>query len=271
MHKTDTRLPFADRNDMSIWLPDTVEGPLPVIIYSPGFGAGKEIEPGPVLDLCRAAVRASMAFLTFTPYGWPETGGADSEFTYGRWSSNIEDIYRWVSEQKWADSDRVGCFAVSSGTTAAIRYAQRSNDLKFVISVATCLSLHVGMGDSPVRRAMQDLLEDQTGEIPEYFGKKVAAKFYTDSVCNAPIFRMEQTKCPIFFLQGTKDNIWRRSDAWLGFEALKRCGLPAKYKEVVNGDHGLSEHAAECVSECMNWLNEIGIVCTAAGAKQSDQ
>lgn len=260
MPKIDLRLSFGDRNDMSIWRPNVHDERVPVIIYSPGYGGGKDLGAGIASELCTAAVAASIAFVSFTPFGWPETGGEDADFTYGRWSKNIEDIFHWLREQDWADAGRIGTFGVSSGTTTAIRYAQRSQDLKFVISVATCLSVHVGMSDSPVRRCMQELLVDKTGVIPEYFGKKVTDKFYIDSVCNAPIFRMNQTKCPIFFLQGTKDNIWRRSDAWLGHEELKRAGLPTKYKEIIDGDHNLSEHMSEGVAETMQWLHEIGIV-----------
>jgi len=260
MIKVDLRLPFGDHNDLSIWRPKEQAGRLPVIIYSPGFSGGKDLGTGLAFELCAAAVAASMAFVSFTPFGWPETGGADADFTYGRWSQNIEDIFHWLSEQSWVDAARVGCVAFSSGTTTAIRYAQRSPDLKYVISVATCLSVHVGMNDSPVRRGMQELLVEKTGVIPDYFGKKVSEKFYIDSICNAPVFRMAETKCPVFFLQGTKDNLWRRSDAWIGHEALLRAGLPTKYVEVVGGDHGLSEHTAQGVAESMQWLRELGMV-----------
>jgi dipeptidyl aminopeptidase/acylaminoacyl peptidase len=269
MRKSDLRLPFGDRNDISVWRPNVCDGRVPVIIYSPGYGGGKDLGVGIAFELCSAAVSASMAFVSFTPFGWPETGGEDSEFTYGRWSQNIEDIYHWLCQQSWADPARVGCFAISSGTTTAIRYAQRSSDLKFVISIATCLTIHVGMSDSPVRRSMQELLVEKTGVIPEYFGKKVTGKFYIDSICNAPVFGMNQTKCPIFFLQGTKDNIWRRSDAWIGHEALKRAELPTKYKEIVDGDHSLSEHMREGVTESMNWLREIGILPDSASPRSS--
>lgn len=260
MLKLDLRLPFGDRNDLSVWRPETPGGRLPVIIYSPGFGGTKDLGQGMAAALCAAAVAESMAFVSFTPYSWPATGGKDAEFTYGRWSKNLEDIVRWLVRQPWADPDRVGCLAISSGTTTALRYAQRSADLKFVISIATCLSIHVGMNDSPVRRAMEALLVENSRKVPDYFGKKVTKKFYIDSLCNAPVFRMNQTKCPVFFLQGAKDNLWRRSDAWIGHETLKRACLPTKYLEIAGGDHGLSEGARKGTAESLKWLRELGIL-----------
>ena len=262
MHKQDVKLPFGDHNEMCIWRPDA-QGPLPVMIYSPGFNAGKDISPNKVptmATVCNAVVDAAMAFVSFTPYSWPGTGGEDSEFTYGRWSKNIEDIYHWLCDQDWVDPERIGCFAVSSGSTTAVRYAQRASDLKFIVSVATCLSLHVGMGDPPIRRGMQEILKHKTGNIPPYHGKKVSEAFYIDSVAESPIFNMQATRCPIFFMQGSRDNFWRQADAWMGYQALRQYDLPAKYLLVKGGDHWLSGHSQFCAEQTLEWLRELGIL-----------
>ena len=250
---------MGDRNEISVYLPDPAAGRMPVIIFSPGFGGTREIG-GSALKLCEEATKAGMAFVSFSPFSFGATEGADSDFTYGRWSSNLEEILAWVRGQPWADAGRIGCFAISSGTTAAIRYAQRSDDLRFVISVATSLSIHVGMNDSPHRRFLTEALARGSEEVPMYFGKKVGRAFYIDAELHAPIFDMPKTRCPVFFLQGAEDNLWRRSDAWMGWQAMLRAGLPVKYLEVAGGDHGLDARADLCARESLGWLREIKIL-----------
>jgi len=253
------RLPSGDRVDLCVYRADREEGRSPVIIFSPGFGGTKEIG-GSALKVCEEATGAGMVFISFSPFSFGATEGADGDFTYGRWSTNIEEILRWVRAQPWADPGRIGCFAISSGTTAAIRYAQRSDDLRFVISVATCISIHVGMSDSPHRRFLSEALARGSDEVPPYFGKTVGRAFYVDAETGAPVFDMPKTRCPVFFLQGADDNPWRRSDAWMGWQVMLHAGLPVKYKEVPGGDHGLDNRADLCAEEILGWLREIGIL-----------
>ena len=129
-----------------------------------------------------------------------------------------------------------------------------------MISVATSISIHVGMSDCPHRRFLVEALERQSAEVPIYFGKAVGRGFYVDAETNAPVFSMERTRCPVLFLQGGKDNLWRRSDAWMGWQAMLRAGLPAKYVDLPEGDHGLDNVVEACARECLGWLREISVL-----------
>jgi len=259
MIRKDVALAYKDRNDISYYLPEKIMAKIPVVILSPGYGGTKELE-GTDYALCKELTKLSIAFVAFSPFSFGETKGDDKDFSYGRWSDNLEDVCRWVMQQEWADVNRIGCYAVSSGTTAAIRYAQRSNDLKFIVSVATSLSLHVGMNDSPILKYLRIKLANSDEKFPDYFGKKVSETFYVDSIIGNPIFKIGDIKCPVFYLQGKKDNIWRRTDALIGYEIMKENGQQTKYVEIENGDHLLYETPDDCIKETVNWLKEIQII-----------
>ena len=82
----------------------------------------------------------------------------------------------------------------------------------------------------------------------------------SDLIGGAPIYRLHTITCPIFFLQGGADNIYRRSDACLGYELLRSHGLPTAYREIDGGDHVLGNVAREGVDAVLAWLREIAFL-----------
>jgi pimeloyl-ACP methyl ester carboxylesterase len=252
-------LDAGDHNVGEAYLPDRRDGRLPVLIYCHGWNGNRELRPctQALLDRC---FPAGVGMVTFDFYGCGSTGGDYSRMTYGRWAANLEDVVDWVKEQEWADPSRVGCFAISSGTTAALRLAATTQKVCFVISVATALGLFIDMPNGPGRVLVDQWDELAGGGTAEVFGTRFTLDFFRDFIGRAPVYDLASITCPVFFLQGMLDNPWRRADAWLGCRVLEARGSPVRYRELPNGRHGLDEVADQCAEEVMAWLREINMV-----------
>jgi acetyl esterase/lipase len=249
----------GDQNSGTIYRPDSIKNNIPMIIYCHWWGGNRTLNPS-TNKLCEKAVELGIGMITFDFFGCGETGGDYSQMTYGRWKENLSNIFSWVLNQEWVDKEKVGCFCISSGTIAALRFAQEDERIAFIISIATCLSLNIIMPNGPGKLFIDnfDLLMDN-GTV-NFAGIEFGIDFYKDCIGKAPIYRLSELKCPVFFLQGQLDNIYRRTDAWIGFEIMKKNNLPVKYMELDGGDHGLDSVPERCAAESIKWLKEIGII-----------
>lgn len=54
--------------------------------------------------------------------------------------------------------------------------------------------------------------------------------------------------------------MYRRSDAWLGYEVLRSHGLPASYREIEAGDHALANVPREGADAVLAWLHEMAFL-----------
>lgn len=255
------RLDTGDRNVGTAYLPDTATGRLPVVIYCHGWGGSQKLTP-PLLALAKLLESRPAALVAFDFFGCGETGGDYSQMTYGRWHANLAEVFAWVTAQPWADPARIGTWGISSGTTAALRHAIDTPACAFVISTATCLGAFIGMPNPPGRILAEHLDELAAGKTVELFGTPFGREFYHDFLTKAPVYDLrdlsmsgERALCPVFFLQGAIDNVWRRTDAWLGHQLLKARG--SKHFEMENGDHGLDSVAEAAAQEAFSWLQEI--------------
>lgn len=260
MYTYDFKLDSGDKNVGTVYLPDKNNMSRPVIIYCHGWGVTRSLNPS-TKKLMEEALANNMAFVTFDNYGCGDTGGDFSKMTYGRWAKCVEAVYDWVAQQDFSDNSCIGCFSISSGTTAAIRFAQNTDKPNFIISVATCITSHIGMGAGGPCKVMMDHLETlMGGGTTEFFEVQFPIEFFKDELQNTPIYFMDKIKCPVFFLQGLSDNQWRISDARFGYYQMQKNGLITKHYEIEGGDHGLDECPEVCAEKSMEWLKEIGII-----------
>lgn len=98
------------------------------------------------------------------------------------------------------------------------------------------------------------------GGTVELYGVQFGLDFFKNFIGQSPIYHLREAKCPLFFLQGEADNVFRRSDARLGYEILKSRGLPAHYLEIEQGKHALENVPQESTSAILTWLHDIGIL-----------
>ncbi len=259
MNQFDFKLETGDRNSGTVYLPETVDHKLPVVIYCHGWGVNRKLGPS-VHSLCAALTEASAALVAFDFWGCGETGGSYRQMSYGRWTANLKDVFDWVALQAWADPHKIGCFGISSGTRPALRLAEECPATAFVVSVATCLGLFIGMPHGPGQILVENWDTLIGGGTAEVFGIPFGLDFFKDFIGGAPVYDLKRIACPVFFLQGAADNPWRRSDAWTGYQVMKKNGLAAKYLEIEAGDHGLDNLPERCAQEVMAWLREIGIL-----------
>ena len=250
----DFQLASNDRVCGTVYLPDDSTTPLPVVVYCHGWGGSRSLPPV-VASLWRLLESEPAALVAVDFFGCGQTGGDYGQMSYGRWHTNLAEVFDWIMRQPWADPQRIGCFAISSGTTAAFRHGIASPDCAFIVSVATCIGAFIGMPNPPGRIFAENaraLLEGKTASV---FGTAFSQEFFHDFLTEAPVYRLRSIVCPVFFLQGADDNPWRRADAWLGFQLLKEQG--AKYMEIPGGDHGLDRVADIAAGAAMEWLREI--------------
>ena len=254
----DFKLTTGDKNAGTVYLPDDYDGTLPVIVYSHGWGGDRSY--GNVL---RKLFPQKIAWVTFDYYGCGETGGDYRQMTYRRWKENLAEVITWVSEQPFADMNRLGCYAFSSGSTSALRLAAEDDRIKYMISVGTCISAHIGMGSGGPTKLLADNLESlRSGGTAQIFGVDFPLDFYIDTISNAPIQKhiLGNVKCPVLFLQGGADNVYRCADAKMAYDLLRYDDVPAKHIEIENGNHGLDNVADEAAKVAVDWLMDIGVL-----------
>ena len=141
------RLKGGDRNFCRLYLPYKGAKNIPVIIYCHGwtsrFYGGGRILGGAPLAVRDLAIKNGMAFLAFDNFGEWRTWGNNRYFTHARWGEGVNAAYEWVIKSGLSTEGKIGCFGISSGTTAAIRAEQKYNKLAFIVSVATCISNNI--------------------------------------------------------------------------------------------------------------------------------
>ena len=190
--------------------------------------------------------------VTFDNYACGETGGSDAEITFDRWGKDIAAVYRFVQCLPGTDWRRVGLIGISSGSEAALRCAISYETPAFIVSIATCVSPNYGNWPAEVLCRELDAL--QRGETARLLRASVSLKFFLDAVGRAPIYRIGEVKCPVFFLQGQADNAKRRGDALMGYEYMKKAGLRCKHLEIPAGNHGLDNVVDQRSKAIRSWL-----------------
>ena len=256
MFTYDFKLPTGDFNVGTVYLPRENIVNIPIIIYCHGWGGKRQLWT-PTQALCDNAMNEGIALVTFDFFGCGETGGDYRDMTYSRWKNNLSEIVSWVETQPFADKTKIGCYAFSSGSTAALRMAAEDQRLAFIISVGTCISTHYGMGSGGPAKLLADnmekLLSDGTANI---FGVDFGIDFFTDSISNAPIHTMHKISCPVLFLQGTADNTFRCADAKMGYDLTiqNRSNTKTAYMPLDGGEHELDNIAEEAMKYAFNWL-----------------
>jgi len=250
----DFTIPVGDKNKGTVYLPDAQTKNRPVIIYCHGWGGSRKLWQ-PTQELCDRAMKANIAFVTFDFFGCRETGGEYSEMTYARWKRNLSDVLDWCSAQSFANAAQVGCYAFSSGSTAALRLAAEDRRVAFVVSVGTCISAHIGMsGGGPAKIFADHCRTLLSGEKKSIFGVDFGAEFYIDTIGNAPVHSVDRIQCPVLFLQGLQDNPYRCADARLAADIMRRKNLDATIIEYENGTHELENVMNEALNDLFAWL-----------------
>lgn len=247
------QLTVGDNNIGTVYLPNKDSKNLPVIIYCHGWGGNRQLWL-PIEKLCELAIEKNFALVTFDFFGC----GDYSEMTYSRWKSNLSDIISWVIEQPFTNVNKVGCYAFSSGSTAALRLAAEDDRIAFIVSVGTCISTHFNMVNGGPAKIFADNYQKLiSGGKEPLFGIDFGIKFFLDTISNAPIHIMKTIKCPTLFIQGLADNPFRCADAKMAYQLMKNENNPASYIEIANGTHGLENVINEALNHMFNWLSSV--------------
>jgi len=253
----DFQVANGDQNIGTVYLPHEHAANIPVIIFCHGWGGSRQLGP-PEEAIRDRAMRSGYAFVAFDFYGCGETGGDYSLMTYTRWKENLSGVYSWCANQPFADSGKIGCYSVSSGTTAALRFGAENHSIAFIVSVATCISSHIGMHQGGPAKILADCASALfSGEKKELFGTSFGVDFFIDTVSNSPIHKLGDIQCPVLFLQGLNDNPFRCADAKMGYELMRRNDLPATYIEIPGGNHCLENVIDEAMSNMFGWLSAV--------------
>jgi len=252
----DFRLSICDMNIGTVYLPDKNAVSIPVIIYCHGWGGRRQLWM-PTQALCDRAMKEGVALVTFDFFGCGETGGDYTKMTYARWKNNLSDIVTWVESQPFSNRNKIGCYAFSSGSTAAFRMASEDHRLSFIVSVGTCISTHYGMDSGGPSKLLADNLDSLlSGGTANIFGVDFGINFFIDAISDAPIYSMHKIKCPVLFLQGTADNTFRCADAKIGYDLMANNNphVKATYIPLKGGKHELDNMADEAINIVYEWL-----------------
>jgi alpha-beta hydrolase superfamily lysophospholipase len=131
----------------------------------------------------------------------------------------------------------------------------------FGISVATCLGHYIRMGKGAPAKLLVDHLDALlAGGTIDLYGYPCGLEYFKDFISGAPIYRLAMLTRPVLFLQGAADNVFRRTDARLGYEMMRAHWLQAGYREIAEGDHGLGNKPHEATTAVLDWLHMKGLL-----------
>lgn len=239
MYKKFFKLNYGDNNFCRLYLPNKNSHNIPTIIYCHGWtkpiqGGGRILGGAPkaVRDL---AIKNNMAFLSFDQFGEYRTWGDNRYFTHERWGEGVKNVYDYIVNSGLSHDGLIGCFGISSGTTAAFRMEQKYQKLSFNVSVATAISNNIINPGGPRQFYLDNKEHLDNGGLVKYCGKKISKLFFEDDDKNLCIEHLEKVKCPTLFLQGALDNDRRKQDALDGFNFLKENGIYTEYFLVEGG------------------------------------
>lgn len=255
----DFKLTTGDLNVGTVYLPYEDATDISVIVYCHGWGGRRQLWT-PTQALCDKAIKEGIALVTFDFFGCGETSGDYKQMTYSRWKDNLSEIISWVKLQPFSNNDKIGCYAFSSGSTAAFRMAAEDERLAFIISVGTCISTHIGMGSGGPAKLLVDNLESlKSCGTANIFGIDFGIDFFVDTISKAPIHVMSKIKCPVLFLQGTADNTFRCADAKMAYDlmVLDKPNTKTAYIPIEGGEHELDNKADEAMKVTFDWLMPI--------------
>lgn len=253
MYTYDFKLEENDKNVGTVYLPSKDSKNLPVVIYCHGWKGRRNLWTQ-TEKLCETAMENNIALVTFDFFGCGETGGDYGKMTYRRWNQNLSDIIDFVETQAFADKNKIGCYSFSAGSMVALRLAAKDKRIAFIISVGTCITTNIFMNSDNPTKCLSDNIELlMDGKTINDYG----IDFCRDFVSNAPVYTIKEVKCPVLFLQGTADNIYRITDAKIGYEIMKANGSNVKHVEIEHGTHELENVADEAMGEVFDWLMPI--------------
>lgn len=261
MLATTFRLETGDRNVGRIWRADQSADGSAALIYCHGWAGRGDTDANPFTAMLRdRVVQRGGVFIDFDFFGCGQTGGDYSQMTYGRWADNLRDVFEYVSGVPGVERSRMAVLGISSGSTAALRFAIASDAPAAVISVATAGGLCIGMPNGPARVFVENLSSLSAGGTAKLFNTEFPIGFYLDFLAHQPIYRMEQIRCPVLFLQGLADNVHRRTDARIAHEQMQRAGGRSELIEIPDGDHGLSNVPEIASAQAIAFLERTAIL-----------
>lgn len=106
---------------------------VPVIINLHGFGGNKCGYKNLHVQQARALEKQGVAFVRFDFYGNGESDGEFSDMTFPSLLEDTEDIYRWVLEQEWADTEQIILMGHSMGGYVASTMAPKLKPAKLIL------------------------------------------------------------------------------------------------------------------------------------------
>lgn len=258
MIKKTFRLKTGDKNFCRLYLPYKGAKNIPVIIFCHGWtrplqGGGRIIGGSPKA-VRNAAIKNGMAFISFDQFGEYRTWGDNRYFTHARWGEGVKNVFDYIVESGLSVPGLIGCFGISSGTTAAFRAEQKYGILAFNVSVATAISNNIINPGGPRQFYLDHKQILDSGGTVKYCGKNISKLFFEDDDKHLCIEHMDSYFCPTYFLQGADDNDRRKRDASDGYRNLSEHGIYTEYKLVEGGDHSLNKRAKLCGEETISFI-----------------
>lgn len=235
------------RIPVTAYMPKEYSGMLSALIVCHGWNGSRRLWRLPE-RIKNKLLGRGMAVFSADLYGCGESDGNISDMTYALWAEDVSGVIAFVRSMPYIDTQKVGLFGFSSGSTAAFRCALDHDRPSFIVSVATCVSANIGMSEGGPFEFPEE------GEMRRFMGTDIGCAFFEDCVSNAPITRLHEVTAPTLILQGLADNEYRISDA-AAAERLLPCAVLRTYPE---GTHSLDNCATAAANDVIAWLEAHG-------------
>ncbi|TKJ05767.1 alpha/beta hydrolase [Bacillus cereus] len=207
-----------------------------ILIICHGFGGGEFTNSHYPL-LFENCLNTQCAIVSFNFRGAGEQSNEIYSYTFNDWISDLNNIICYIKRKLGIYPIHI--LGISAGTWVGIRYCLNNSDISSLICIAPVLSHHIGMNSEggPIKIYLKN--KNLTKKIINFNSKKVTLSFFNVMLETEPCADMNDFKTPTFFLYGENDNPWRKADAILGYEILKKNNISTHIQEIRNGDHCL--------------------------------
>lgn len=218
----------------------------PVLINIHGFGGTLGGYKGLHTHMARKLAESGFACVRFDMYGNGESDGEFSDMTFTSLLEDTEDIFAWVKEQPWADTNRLILSGQSMGGYVASCAAPRLTPSALVL-----MCPGAGMWFGALERARS--MEEKGLYFADVEGLKFSTAFNKDLHQYEPFSTAEGYHGPVLLIRGTKDDLV--DDA----TCQKYCaiyGNSCTYVTVEGGNHNFSSLPAReaCEQAILNFL-----------------
>lgn len=231
------------------------KGPFPTIVFVVGQGMTLHEWDGSFDEIASKLIDAGFATIQFA-FDIFQKDGSIHELPVFTRASRVEDVLKWVHEQKFVDKERVGIVGQSYGVATVM--AANLVGVESVLLVSgvyfpydSLLRVYALRGTT-FNFDGDTILRRSAGEV------RVSKEYWQEAKSFDQIAQAKKIRVPVFMVQGNQDKYTVPEEIERVYQALPN--KSKKQKTFMGGDHGIDEvprsMREEFLRDVVQWFKE---------------